>query len=262
MAPDVVSHPNVARRLLSGELPPEDFACHVVPAPRVLRTTLVTQILEWLYSFTVLIAVAAGIMSVAAATLGRPARDALSLILIAGASVMLGRLFSAFTFGYRRVNAVVVRDEIDHDYRHSVQTQFLDRLREDIERHACVPDPVFIQSVVERIRAMLKQLNVPDPQVCILQVEGPGAYVSYYAGSELPDISRGTMITNVSTVGARRVVYDRKCTLDVGLEPRVHQVVIVAACNKLDESDKRVIKAATDLLSTACTRQHRVEALL
>lgn len=239
--------------LLSGELPPRDFAHWVVPAPRALQSSLERRLLPALHLALVLIGAGCGIAVAVLLVVGRsPAATPKILLLITLVASVASQIVRVMLV-WRQRNQTTPR-EIDASYREGYYGEFIAQLDDEIRAFSGAPNPVFIQSVVRDIQRALAHAGVSSPEVCILRSEEGGEYVSYYAGYE-SNIERGATIANLSSVMARRVVYQLPCNL--GLESENHHVAVIAPSRKLSDVDANLVKTAIERLSLACKEGYK-----
>ena len=246
----VTTPEDAARLLLDGKLPPEDFALRIASAPRAMRESTTSQALGWAYAFFVLTCLGLTTGACVALIKETPLRDAVGLACLAVLTWVLACATEMLSLRARGRRAVVSR-EVNDEYRQLCHVHFIKNLTAEVEAlEGHVPSPAFVQAVVAGMQHTLVRVGVPQPQVCILRVDPPGAYVSYYAGSQAPELARETVLTDVSAVASRRVVYRRDCRL--GCDEPPHKMVIVAAATKLADIDAESADRVIAILSDTC----------
>jgi len=241
------------REVMAGSLLPEDLAQRVVPAPRKLRSSRPWLVLIAVDGLLLAAASVIGIIAIGSAISGVRFQTTLDFIVLSIFCAVAGELSRRIAVE-RRLQRIVVTREIDQHYRKTYCAELVTQLRE-IAAECEVADSAFLQAAVTEIQQALSNVGVPNVQVSILSMQGSGAYISYYAGDEQP-IAQGSVIRDFSAVGSRRVICRLPCPL--GFDSDNHQLVVVATCSKLGESERALVKDAAAILSAACAHPSQV----
>ena len=224
--------------LLTGKLSPERFAQRAVPVPRTRSPLRSLRVLAAVQAFLLIVIACATAVAAALELSGHSSSTGqLPGLVLLAASVVIAIPTVAY-FRRLQLHAAASRG-VDEHYRALCHVEFLRLLEIDGEERTEPIDSEFIQTVVKGVRQTLSQVGVPNAQVCILRIEERGAYVSYYAGYEQPEIAQGVVIADFSAVGSRRVLYRAACPL--GDQDAGHQLAVVATCDQLADANKRFL---------------------
>jgi hypothetical protein len=250
-----------ARRLLSGDVEPAEYARRIVPPPRP-RGRVRIAVSHWINAGLFLGSACA--LALALSTTGHASIPA---FVFTGTSLLVA-LLPLWWFA-KVVDCPPVRHFGDRHDRLVRPFRYLRRHRHrDLSHELFVADLAamvsalpaeqltsdFIARIVAETRGQLLSVGVSEPSICLLRPEFAGRlYVSYFAGDHIDALAAGTVVSpaifHAQKDGRRRVVYLDRWSL--GLEP--HSFVVLATRRDLDRADAQMLRQVGHLVQKACT---------